>query len=179
MKKFWLFNLLLAILLASCGSSNKVSTIVGGDYDPKKDVTDYFVFPLGRVSLPGKWDKTDYLASAHQQFFTNQDSIPIAIAFGPYDKYEFNDNKSLKGNDFVKAFYDWESDYYVSDEIKSEILETDTAKQYIIFRFYGPLVNSYFLVREKNGAVSNFSVHATDKWSEREKIQFLKSLIKD
>ena len=179
MKKFLFINVILAILLASCSSSNKITTMVGGEYDPKKDVTDYFVFPLGEVSLPGKWEKTNYFQPAHQQYFKNQDSITIAIAFGLYDKYDFNHDKSLMGNEFVKAFYDWESEYYTSDELKSEILETDSVKQYIIYRFYGSEVNTYFLIREKNGRVSNYSVLATDKWTESEKIQFLKSLLKD
>ncbi|MBP5501082.1 MAG: hypothetical protein J6Y05_10315 [Bacteroidales bacterium] len=178
MKKYF-FYVILAILLASCSSSNRISTLVGGEYDPKKDVTDYFVFPLGEVSLPGKWEKTNFFEPANQQFFMNQDSIPIAIGFTTADKYEFNADKSLKGNDFVKALYDWDSGYWTTGELKSEILETDSTKQYIIYKLYGPKVNTYVLIREKNGSVSNFSIHVTDKWTEREKIQFLKSLVKE
>jgi hypothetical protein len=37
-------------------------------------------------------------------------------------------------------------------------------------------MDSYFLIGEKNGDASNFSISITDKWKEDEKVEFLKKL---
>ncbi len=97
-------SIVILVLLASC-ATQRVSTIIGFDYDEKKNQTDYFVLPYGTVSIPGKWEKTNYYSISNQQFFKNADSIIIAVAFGPYDKYEFNADKSKKGIDFALAYY--------------------------------------------------------------------------
>ena len=173
-KRLLLATVIVAFLTGCV--SQRVTTIVGGDYDAAKNVTDYFVLPYGKVSFPGKWEKCGYNQESHQQFFINQDSIVVAVSFSPYKKFEFNKDGSLKGNDFVKAFYEWDSKYFESKGYKRQVLETDEEKQSIIYRIYGERANTYFLVGEKNGYVSNFSISITDKWTESEKIQFLKSL---
>ena len=114
---------------------------------------------------------------AKQQFFKNQDSVIVAVSFARYDKYEFNMEGALKGNDFVKAFYEWDSKYFESNGYKRQVLESDLTGQYIIYRIYGEKVNTYFLIRVKDGYVSNISINYTDKWTESKKIQFLKGLI--
>ena len=172
-----LLFLSILFLLTGCGSSKQAtSTIVGGDYDAAKNVTEYFVFPYGSVSLPGKWDKLKYDQSSRQQFFRNEESVTVAIAFGPSNKYEFNMDGSLKGHDFVKAFYKWESDYFKSAGYECTILENDSANPYLLFKVVGDDVNSVLLFGETNAGVSNFSVQTADKWTEAEKIQFLKTL---
>ena len=170
------YTLAIMALLAGC-FSQRTTSIVGGDYDAAKDATNYFVMPYGEVSLPGKWEKCGYNKESSQQFFKNKDSVIVAVSFTRYDKYEFNKDGVLKGNDFVKAFYEWDSKYFESNGFSRQILETDLTKQSIIYRIYGEKVNTYFLIKEKNGYVSNYSINYTDKWSESEKIQFLKSLI--
>ena len=164
-----------------CCVSQKESIIVGGEYDAKKDATEYFVFPYGSVSLPGKWDKVSYNAESKQQFFTNKDSIIVAIAFGRSKSYEFNKDGSLKGFDFLKSFQEWDSKYFKeSNALDWKILETDNINNYLIYRIYGikdeSKFDSYFLMAEKNGSVSSFSVYTTNRWSESEKIMFLKNL---
>ena len=68
-----LLFLSILILLTGCGSSKQAtSTLVGGDYDAAKNVTEYFVIPYGSVSLPGKWEKGKYDQSSRQQFFLNE-----------------------------------------------------------------------------------------------------------
>ena len=163
-------------MMAGCVSSY-TSTIVGGDYDAKKNTTDYFVLPFGQVSIPGKWEKWAYNPSARQQFFINEDSVIVAVVFGRTDKYEFNKDGTPKGLDFLMAFYEWEADYFKSHGYETQFIETDTAKQYIIYRFYSETANTYFLIGVKcNGNISNFSVNRTDKWTEEEKLLFLKNL---
>ena len=157
-----LFGLLLiSVLVSSCMSLGNAaqSTIVGGEYKADKNITEYFVMP-----------------NARQQFFKNEDSVIIAIAFGPANKYEFNRNGLLKEYDFVKAYYDWESDYFVKLGYEAKIIETDQSNNYIIWRLWGQKYDTYFLFGERNGRVSNYSVHIADKWTEEEKLKFLKSI---
>ncbi len=173
-------TLFVSVTFMSC-ASHYATTMVGGEYDAKKDVTEYFVFPFGAVSLPGKWDKTAYNTESKQQFFTNKDSVWVAVAFGRSTSYEFNKDGLLKGNDFLNAFYEWDSKYFKdSYGLEWKILETDNLKNYMIYRIYGILngshYDSFFLTGEINGNVSSFSVNTTDKWSENEKILFLKNL---
>ena len=173
-------SIFLPFFLISCGS-NKATTLVGGEYNEAKNITEYFVIPYGSVSLPGKWEKRNYDNVSKQQFFMNEDSVIVAVAFGRYDSYEFNRDGKLKGYDFVKAMYEWDSSYFQDTfGFQRKIIETDESKNYIIYNISNPQkensVNTFFLIREKNGNVSNFSVNYTDKWTEDEKIRFLKNL---
>ena len=176
--KYLFGSLLISVLVSSCMSLGNAtqSTIVGGEYKADKNITEYFVMPYGEVSLPGKWEKGKYVSSARQQFFKNEDSVTIAISFGPANKYEFNRNGSLKGYDFVKAYYDWESDYFVKSGFETKIIETDQPNSYIIWRLWGQKYDTYFLFGERDGRVCNYSVNITDKWTEDEKIKFLKGI---
>lgn len=183
MKTYQIKNLLLLIILAfvvSC-ATQRTSTLVGGEYNDTKNETDYFVLPYGSVTLPGKWEKTDYNTISRQQFFRNQDSVIIAIAFGRFNKYEFNTEGSKTGFDFVKAYYEWDSKYFVnSHRLKRQQIESDSINNFMIYRIYGQIekddFDTYFLIGEKNGNTSNFSISDTDKWTENEKIDFLKNL---
>ena len=168
---------LIVAIFSSCGSAKMyTSTIVGGDYDAAKDITSYYVIPYGQVNLPGKWEKGDFDNNSMQQFFHNQDSVVVAVSFGPCNKYEFNKDGALKGYEFVEAYYKWDSEYFVSYGLECKLLESDKSKHYIIYRVFGNGYNSYFLLGEKNGNANNISVQSANKWTESEKIQFLKNL---
>ena len=67
--------------------------------------------------------------------------------------------------------------YFVEQGYERQLIETNEADKYIIYRIYGQTANNYFLIREKNGIVSNFSVQSAPKWSEEKAIKFLKSLL--
>ena len=173
-------SIVIIVLLTSC-ATQRVSTIVGCDYDEKKNQTDYFVLPYGIVSIPDKWEKTNYNSISRQQFFKNADSIIIAVAFGPYDKYEFNADKSKKGIDFALAYYEWDSKYFVETHgLKRDFIEMDSIRNFVVYRIFGEIekgeFDTYFLVGERNGFVSNYSIMDTDKWTEKYKIAFLKRL---
>lgn len=170
----------MIIFLAGC-ASQRVSIIEGCDYDESKNQTDYFVLPFGSVSIPEKWVKTNYNSVSGQQFFTNTDSIRIAIAFNRFDKYEFNSDGSKKGYEFVKAFYEWDSKYFVdSYGLQRIVLENDSINNFMLYQIHGlsngAKIDIYFLIGEKNGNVQNFSVMTNDKWNEDKKIAFLKGL---
>jgi len=172
--------LTMTILMTNC-ATQRTSTLVGGEYNQTKNETDYFVLPFGSVTLPGKWEKTNYNTISRQQFFRNQDSVIIAIAFGRFDKYEFNMNGLQTGYNFVKAYYEWDSKYFVdSHGLKRQNIESDSTNNFMVYRIFGQIekgeFDTYFLIGEKDGNISNFSISDTDKWTESEKINFLKSL---
>ncbi|MVT08278.1 hypothetical protein [Chitinophaga tropicalis] len=169
------------IIFANCTAQKKTSTITGGEYDKNKNQTNYFVLPYGSASIPGKWVKTRYNEISKQQFLESDDSITIAIAFTAISAYEFNKRKAKKGFEFTKAFYEWDSEYYVNTvKLNQEKVESDEERNYIIWRAFGEVnnatVDTYFLFGEKNGAARNFSIMITDKWTREEKIKFLKEL---
>ena len=177
--KTFLF-LTMIILLTNCATQS-TSTIVGGEYNKTKDETEYFVFPYGSVVIPGKWEKAKYNTTSKQQYFTNQDSLIIAIAFSRYNKYEFNVDGSRKGFNFVKAYYEWDSQYFIdSHGLKRQSLVNDSTNTFMIYRIYGQTekgkFDTYFLIGEKNGNISNYSISSTGKWRDGEKINFLKKL---
>jgi len=171
---------ILIIILTGC-TSQRESTIVGFDYNVSENQTDYFIVPYGSVSIPGKWEKSNYNSISGQQFFVNNDSVRIAIAFNRFDKYEFNTDGSIKGFEFVKAFYEWDSKYFVeSYGLQRRLLESDSSNNFILYQIYGQIdgadFSTYFLVGDKNGNVNNLSVMTTAKWTEDKKIEFLKGL---
>ena len=188
MSRILKLSLLLSaiVFLAGCRTispSRYSSTIVGGEYEASKDSTSYFVHPLGSVMIPGKWEKTTYNSASRQQFFQNSDSVLISVIFSRFDGYEFNQDGAKKGYDFVKACYEWESDYFEKTlGLQHEILEENEGKQYMIFRIYGSTdgtkVNMYFLLGEKNGNVSYFSLSRAEKWTEERRLEFLRGLLK-
>ena len=172
--------LIMVVFFLSC-ATQRTTTLVGCDYDKKKNQTDYLVFPYGSVAIPGEWKQTSYNQSARQQFFQNLDSITISVAFGPCNKYEFNADNSKKGFDFVTAFYEWDSSYFVNNyRLDQELIESNKKDNYIIWRTFGENNNiywdTYFLFGEKNGFANSFSIMKTEKWSKEEKIAFLRKM---
>ncbi len=163
-------------------ATQRVSVIEGFNYDKNKNQTEYLVLPYGSALIPGRWEKTSYNSISRQQFFINQDSVKIALSFNRFDQYEFNPDGAKKGMDFVEAFYEWESEYFVNSfGLNRKLIEQDRINKFILFRIYGEVdggnFDTYFLFSEKNGNVANMSVSITDKWTENEKIAFLKGLM--
>ncbi len=175
---FCLFTLIVVITNCATSSTN---TLVSCSYNQEKNLTDYMVFPYGNVSIPGKWIKTNYNSSSRQQFFNNSDSITIAISFGPCNKYEFNQDNSLRRFEFVKNYYEWDSNYFVKSQgFNRELIEENPENNFVIWRLFGTFRNepldNYFLFGENNCMVSNFSILKTNKWSREQKTKFLRNL---
>ena len=87
----------------------------------------------------------------------------------------------LEGFSFVKAFYEWDSEYFVSTHgLHQDLIEENERNNYIIWRVYGNYNNSeidnFFLFGEKGGVAYNYSVMSTDKWIVEQKIKFLKEI---
>ncbi len=174
--------LLLAFALVTSCVSQRQSVITGVSYDESKDETSYFATPYGAATLPGKWIKDHYNSVSFQQFLKNADSVNVAIAFISYKGYEFNRNGAKKGFEFAKAFYEWDSKFFVDTYgLQSTIIEEDSMRNYIVWRLFGTdkkgaVFDTYFLFGEKNGNATNLSISITDKWDAPRKIQFLKDL---
>ncbi len=176
MGKALFFLVFSCTLFWACGTQ-KASNIVGGEYNPAKNQTDYFVVPYGSVALPGKWQKERYNAVSGQQYFVNADSILISVAFNRFDQYQFNSKGKHKGFEFAKAYYEWDTDYHVRrNGLMRTIVETDSINHFYLYRLQGAKVDNYFLVGEKNGNASIFTVNMAEKWSPNEKCTFLKQL---
>lgn len=178
--KTYFIYLTLLVLMTNC-ASHRTSTLVGGEYNEIKNETDYFVIPYGSVTIPGKWRKTNYNSVSRQQFFQNSDSLIIAIAFNRFDNYEFNLYGEHKGIDFVKAYYEWDSKYFVdSHGLKREEMKIDSVNGFMTYRIFGQIekreFDTYFLIGEKIGNITNISISDTDKWTENEKLTFMQSL---
>ena len=171
---------LLTVIVAvftSCASQKEVT--VGGGYDEEKNQTDYFVLPYGSASMPEKWEKADFYKASKQQFFKNSEDVTVALSFGFCSNYEFNADKPKKGFEFVESFYKWESQYYVKKhKLNCQIVEKDSINDFIIWRLNGILqgdkIDNYILFGAKKCNVSNFTIYDTKKWTEQEKIDFLK-----
>jgi hypothetical protein len=177
-------TLSVILFLTNCAvqkTSSVRQTIVSLKYDDEKNITDYSVFPYGQVYIPGKWVKTTYNTVSKQQIFANKDSVPLAISFNPCDKYEFNYNGTKKGFEFLKAFYNWEKEYFVKTVgLQEKLIEVDSIKNYIIFSVKGSSqsekIDNVYLFAENNCFVSNFSIFETSQWSEEQKVDFLKKM---
>ena len=180
MKKLLILSCTI-LLLISCHLQKATSIITSIDYDSKEDKTDYIYFPYGNVSFPGKWTKTKYNSISKQQNFTNQDSVNIAIAFGPCNKFEFNGDGSKQGFEFLEAFYNWEYKYFTEEhKLVVEKIEEDKTTNFILWRLKSKnkKIDTYLLFGiSPNCLFSNFSVYTTNKWSREQKIEFLKTFI--
>lgn len=159
-----------------CISSNHPSRITSLSYDKRKDATQFLHFPHGSVSLPGKWKEQRYNASSGQHFFVNEDSVVVAVAIGPWNKYEFY-TPQLDEAAFIDKYYEWDSQY-LTDKFHGQraILKRDSSRNYLLWRLWtDSAINSYFLfgVRHKTA----YSIHvSTEKWSENQKVEFLESV---
>lgn len=176
------FTVLILVFASACATQKKVgsSTIIGGEYHEESNSTEYFVVPGGKVNIPGRWKKTTYVANSKQQFFTNIDSLTLAISFTQANKYEFNLDGTKQGFAFIDAFYTWESNFMEEQGLSMEVIESNREQNFQIYRLFGDIekgtFDTFFLVGEKMGNVSNFSMTNDKKWTENQIIDFLKQL---
>ena len=179
-KHFFLF-MLFAVICSCASYRNTVTVISGANYDKKNDSTTFFRFPYGSVSFSGEWTKANYVETSKQQFFSNSDSVKFSVALNPIVKYEFNADGSKTGFDFVQSYYQWDTDFLISqiEGLKSEILVSDNVNNILIYRLFNEKgINNYFLISEKNGISMILTESDSDKWSHEQRISFLKDVYK-
>ncbi|MES2513803.1 MAG: hypothetical protein V4580_06635 [Bacteroidota bacterium] len=166
---------LIGLFFVPNTSAQNLSTTETVSYNSKTNTTQYIVFPIGSVSIPGLWTKERYNSVSGQQWFLNQDSIKLAVAFTTCNNYEFS-KKNLKNLAFTKAYYEWDSNYLSErHQAKREIIVSDSIHEYIIWRLHNEHYDSYFLVGTQKCNVHVYEV-VSSLWKEDQKIKFLQDL---
>lgn len=163
----------------TCSPTKSISTIYSDNYDKTKNLTTVTILPFGQVKISGKWVNTSYDNVSRQYFFRSTDSVTFAVALNPLDGYEFY-KKEMKTEEFVKAFYEWESNYFQQQyNGQLRVLKDDTAKNAIIWNISKePNIDSYFLFGLKGRTAYNLYV-STNKWDEKKKVEFLEKIYND
>jgi hypothetical protein len=169
-------------IVTSCMGPKYVSTIVSDHYDKNKDQTTYTKFPYGSLSLPGQWTKTSLNQVSGQQNFESKDSLSTALLINQASSYPFY-VKGMTSNEFVKAFYEWDSKYFI-DNIKANcsIIKQDTVNHFIIWQIIAHNdkynVENQYLFGCENGLV--FTIFApTRKLTFEQKIDFMETVYKN
>ena len=168
----------LTIILLSCASSKSASILYSDKYDETHDQTQVLIYPYGEVKVPGKWRKTREYQISGQHFFLNKDSISLAVALQPWDKFEFSaNNPDITSENFVQKFYEWDA-FYMKDVSDGElkILKENQEKNYLIWNLSNNRgLNEYFLFGLKGKIAFNINI-STELWDEQKKIDFLETV---
>ncbi len=178
MRYLTIFGIICGLFsLNGCYPRKYVQYLESIRFDSIKQITRFDRLPLGYVEIPGNWHETRSDNVSKQQFFKNNDSVTIAIALWPKDRYGVY-KKGQSDKSFLNDFYEWDSKY-LADQIQGQrnILSQDSIQNnFILWRVYNDsLVDSYFLFGIKQGTVYNLYV-TSKKWSDIQKIEFLENL---
>ncbi|HEY5823955.1 MAG TPA: hypothetical protein VIT44_06315 [Cyclobacteriaceae bacterium] len=173
--------IILSTVLLSCATTKSTSILYSDNYDQTADRTSIMIFPYGEIKVPGKWTKTGDNAVSGQYFYTGQDSVRIAIALQPWDKYEFShNNPEVTTDNFVRKFYEWDANYLreqTGGQLK--IIKEDKQNNFLIWNLSnGTRPQDYFLFGLKGKVAYNLNV-TTDKWDEGKKVKFLEQLFSE
>jgi hypothetical protein len=172
-----LLTLFTFAILGSCLSTQSTSVLYSDNYDKSTDKTTVMILPYGSVKVPGKWVKTSENSISGQHFFIGADSVRIAVALQPWDRYEFSyKNPEVTPDNFVKKFYEWEADYFkkqTNGEI--DLVIENQEKNYLIWSIVAPTLDEHYLFGLKGKTAFSLKVVA-DKWDEQKKVDFLTGL---
>jgi hypothetical protein len=152
--KLFVTTIIIASLFGCIATSGVSQSVIGSDYNQEKNFTGYFSIPEGNVDIPGKWIKSNFNGSSRQQFFTNEDSIRIAIGLTSISKYPFF-NSNMSGKIFTEAYYNWDSGYF-RDEMKLKTSKLEKSDDYIIYNVYLDGVENILLVFTKGQILNNY-----------------------
>jgi len=155
-----------------------MSVLYFDKYDAAKDLTLVVISPYGQLKIPGKWTVTSKNTSSNQYFFVDNDSVKIAVALQPWDKFEFSNNDTdVTLDNFVTRFYVWDSNY-LSERTggKPFILKEDRTRRYLIWRLTRENGTSEYFLFGLHGTIAYNLYVVTDKWDEKKKIDFLEKL---
>jgi hypothetical protein len=174
------FTVIFALIATNSLFGQKTtSTLESTNYDSQLDETTYTSFPLGSLTMPGKWIKISYNKISGQYNFKNIDSVSSALAINKASVYPFYKRK-MTANTFIKEMYEWDSQYMVA-RIKGirSIIEHDTTTHFIIWRITDTKeihnIDTYYLFGCENNILYSVMLD-TDKWSQGEKVAFMKKI---
>ena len=103
----------------------------------------------------------------------------ISLAFSTPNNYEFNTDGNLKDLDFAYAYYEWDTQYQISQgSFQREFVECDSLNKYIIYKLFNDKSDTtYFRVGTYNNRVSYvYTINATDKLTVSQEIDLLKGI---
>jgi hypothetical protein len=176
-----LSTILLSAVLLSCATPKSTSILYSDNYDKNTNQTSVMILPYGEIKIPGKWAKTRENGVSGQHFFIGEDSVQIAIALQPWDKYEFShNNPAVTPDNFVRKFYEWDASY-LKEQTGGQLRVVKENKQnnYLIWNlFSGTKPQDYFLFGLKGKIAYNLNV-TTEKWDEEKKVNFLEGLFSE
>ncbi len=166
---------ILGAILFSCVSTKSTSILYSDKYDKSADMTSVTIFPYGMVNIPGKWTKTKEVDVSGQYFFSGQDSVTVAVALQPWDKFEFSkNNPQVTQANFVRKFYEWDANY-LKEQTNGQLKIVKESKDmnFLIWNLTSEIkLSHYFLFGLKGKIAYNLYVK-TDKWDEDKKVKFL------
>lgn len=179
-----IYLFILGMVLTNCAtpkqpsaSTGQTSVVTGETYDEKTDKTTLVIVPYGNVGISGKWEKINYNESSRQHFFINRDSVIIAIAKNPKEKYPFY-AEGKKDFDLVLDFYKWDADHWEQRGLQQMKVKEDRADNFVIWKAQGEAFDNYFLYGLKNNIIVNYMI-ASQTWDENRKIEFLENIYKE
>ena len=121
-------------------------------YEQQSDKTVYTVEPFGKLAIPGKWMEGKFNPSTHQQYFYHKDTATLVLAIDACKNSPFYKN-GLEGHDFVKKYYDLESQYQSQlMQQKTELTTENAQNRYMIWRVHMDGIDQYFLCGVKDCA---------------------------
>ncbi|NOT73944.1 MAG: hypothetical protein HOP08_03380 [Cyclobacteriaceae bacterium] len=156
-----LLIIFLGAILLSCSSTRSISILYSDSYDETKDQTSVMILPFGTVKVQGQWKKVKENHVSGQYFFDGPDSVGIAIALQPWDRYEFShNNPEVTPQNFVRKFYEWDANY-LKEKTGGQlrIVKEDEQKGYLIWSLSnGPIPQDYFLFGLKGNIAYNLEI---------------------
>lgn len=157
----------------------RYSTLESVNFDKKKNVTTYMIFPFGTVYLKGKWEEVKFNNVSKQKTFRNADSIEILVCINDCKNYEFNNDRKATNEKFIERFYTWEKEYFEQNpNLKVTIIEQDTINNYLIWNIKGKLkeeeIDTILFIAEKNCNVKTLSIFKTNLMTTEDRIKLIK-----
>ena len=178
--RFINFFLITGLLLStSCFTPGTFTVIYSADYDSIEKVTNYDKYPFGHVKMPGEWILEKYDQSNRTHFYrdTNQVSVGIGMYFCSATPFY---QKEMSDSTYIMEYYKWDSEYW-KEQINgnARIVETDSLNNTILWNLKDDnKLNTFYLFGTRYHRSYYFYV-STDKWTDTEKISFLKTLYKN
>lgn len=167
------------LLINKSFSQGKVTILVGSQYYPSKDSTNYMCLPYASVNIPGEWRRTSFNQIDNQQFFKNNENTIISLAFSSNNRYEFNQDGAKEDVDFAYAYYEWDTQFHIEENnYKRLFLECDTLNNYVIYELYKDNSDTiYFRVGTyHHKIVYIYTINKTNKLTETQCINLLKGI---
>jgi hypothetical protein len=181
--KIYLILLLLFVIqindIHAQKRKQRYSTLESVNFDKKKNVTNYMVFPFGTVTLKGKWEEVKVNNVSKQKKFRNADSLEMLVCINDCKNYEFNSDRKATNENFIERFYTWEKEYFEQNpNLKVTILENDKANNYLIYCIKGKVkdheIDTILFIAEKNCNIKTLSMFKTNLMTTEDRIKLLK-----